>query len=236
MSHVLQIRYDDDVLLQANLRREEFVHEAPILLAGKLYELGRLSSVRAAQLCCMERVQFLMALPPICFAMSVLGSDDIAHEIRFAHRAWPLVILPAPSSPSVWLRRLTVGRLPFGSGADRGGRRDRGRAKRDTASPWGWVSVAARSSAVAGQSTSTLAGCGRVALDRHIGMVAIDWARGRAASAAGLTVTGSLGLGLARPAGWCQRWRLRRSDAIQGVYPDDTLVNRFLAAMGESHT
>ena len=87
MSHVLQIRYDDEVLLQASLRREEFEHEAPILLAGKLYELGRLSSGRAAQLCGMERVEFLMELPRIGVAMSNLGADDIDDEIGFAHRA-----------------------------------------------------------------------------------------------------------------------------------------------------
>jgi len=86
MAHVLEIRYDDDVLLQASLRREEFEREAPILLAGKLYELGRLCSGRAAKLCGMERVDFLMTLPRIGVAISNLRADDIEDDIVFAHR------------------------------------------------------------------------------------------------------------------------------------------------------
>jgi len=84
MGHVLEIHYDDDVLLQASLRREEFEREAPLLLAGKLYELGRLSSGRAAKLCGMERVDFLMTLPRIGVAMSNLRADDMDDDIRFA--------------------------------------------------------------------------------------------------------------------------------------------------------
>jgi len=86
MAHVLEIRYDDHVLLQASLRREEFEREAPILLAGKLYEMGRLSSGRAAKLCGMERVDFLMTLPRIGVAISNLRADDIDDDIVFAHR------------------------------------------------------------------------------------------------------------------------------------------------------
>jgi predicted HTH domain antitoxin len=86
MSHVLEIHYDDDVLLQASLRREEFEREAPLLLAGKLYEMGRLSSGRAAKLCGMERVEFLMALPRIGVAMSNLTTEDVDDDIRFARR------------------------------------------------------------------------------------------------------------------------------------------------------
>lgn len=84
MGHVLAIAYDDDVLLQASLRREEFEREAPFLLAAKLYELGRLSSGRAAKLCGLGRVDFLMALPRIGVAMSNLHAEDIDDDIRFA--------------------------------------------------------------------------------------------------------------------------------------------------------
>ena len=87
MPHVLQIHYDDDVLLQTGLRREEFEREAPILLAGKLYELGCLSSGSAAKLCGMERIDFLMALPRIGVAISNLRADDVGDDIRFARRS-----------------------------------------------------------------------------------------------------------------------------------------------------
>jgi uncharacterized protein len=76
-----------------------------------------------------------------------------------------------------------------------------------------------------------------LAIERSIRIVAIDEVRGRrAATAAGLTVTGSLGLlGLAKTHGLIPRVapyvaRMRTS----GVYLDDTLVNRFLDALGES--
>ncbi len=87
MSHVLKIPYDDDVLLQASLRPEEFEREAPVLLAGKLYEMGRLSSGRAAQFCGMSRVEFLMNLPRIGIPMSNLRPEDIDDDIRFAQSA-----------------------------------------------------------------------------------------------------------------------------------------------------
>ncbi len=86
MSHVLEIHYDDDVPLQASLRRKEFEREAPVLLAGKRYELGRLSSGHAAKLCGMERTEFLMSLPRIGVAMSNLRAEDIDDDIRFAQR------------------------------------------------------------------------------------------------------------------------------------------------------
>ena len=76
-----------------------------------------------------------------------------------------------------------------------------------------------------------------LALRRRIGLVAIDEARGRrAAAAAGLTVTGPLGLlGLAKirgliPAVAPHVVAMRAS----GVYLDDALVNRFLAAVDEA--
>ena len=39
-----------------------FAHELPVLAAVKLYELGRLSSGRAAELAGMSRIEFLLAL------------------------------------------------------------------------------------------------------------------------------------------------------------------------------
>lgn len=82
MNHVLAIQYDDDVLLQTSLRRDEFEREARLLLAAKLYELGRLSSGRAAKLCGMERVEFLLALPRIGVAMSNLRVEDLDDDTQ----------------------------------------------------------------------------------------------------------------------------------------------------------
>lgn len=51
MTHTLQIPYDDSVLLEVSLQQQDFEKEATFLLAAKLFELGRLSSGSAAQLC-----------------------------------------------------------------------------------------------------------------------------------------------------------------------------------------
>ena len=48
--HALTIPYSDDLLLSLKESPEEFEAEARLLLAVKLYELGRLSTGRAAAL------------------------------------------------------------------------------------------------------------------------------------------------------------------------------------------
>ena len=86
MTHTLNIPYDDSVLLETSLTREEFEREAAFLLAAKLYELGRLSSGKAAELCGRERVDFLLALPSIGVSISNLRAEDIDDEVAFAQR------------------------------------------------------------------------------------------------------------------------------------------------------
>jgi predicted HTH domain antitoxin len=50
----------ESVLVGSGQTREAFVAEAKLLLALKLFELGRLSSSRAAELCGVNRVDFLL--------------------------------------------------------------------------------------------------------------------------------------------------------------------------------
>lgn len=82
-SHMLEIEYGDDVLLSAGLTREAFDREARFLLAGKLFELGRISSGQAAVLCGKERVEFLLDLPRIGVSVSNLCEEDLASEMEF---------------------------------------------------------------------------------------------------------------------------------------------------------
>jgi len=84
MTHSLSITYDDSVLLGVSLTREEFEREAPFLLAAKLFEMGRLSSGKAAELCGRGRVDFLLSLQRIGISMSNLGADDADDEVAFA--------------------------------------------------------------------------------------------------------------------------------------------------------
>jgi predicted HTH domain antitoxin len=73
----------EDVLAGLGLSAEEFSEEARWLLAAKLYELGRLSSGKAAQLCGKDRVEFLLALPRLGVSVSNLQPEDADAEIRF---------------------------------------------------------------------------------------------------------------------------------------------------------
>jgi len=60
--NILTIRYSDDVLLSLKESKEEFEEEARYLLALKLYELGKISSGKAAKIAGLSRVAFLMKL------------------------------------------------------------------------------------------------------------------------------------------------------------------------------
>lgn len=68
----------EEVLISLKEDRESFARELRTLAAVKLYELGKLSSGRAAQLAGMGRVQFIMALPR--YRVSAL--DITAREIE----------------------------------------------------------------------------------------------------------------------------------------------------------
>jgi predicted HTH domain antitoxin len=84
MTRTMHIEYDDAFLLSAGMPSLEFEREARFAMAGKLFELGRLTSGRAAQLCGMERVEFLLSLPRIGISSVNLTQDDADDEIRFA--------------------------------------------------------------------------------------------------------------------------------------------------------
>lgn len=80
----LTIEYTDDVLFSLGLSDKEFSKEAKFLLAAKLYELGKLSSGKAATLAEMERVEFLFSLSKLGVPLSNLRSEDLADEFEFA--------------------------------------------------------------------------------------------------------------------------------------------------------
>jgi predicted HTH domain antitoxin len=84
MTRTLSVSYDDSILLESGLTRDAFEREARLLLAAKLFELGRLSSGKAAELCGLERVEFLSSLSRIGVSMSNLGPEDAQDEVDFA--------------------------------------------------------------------------------------------------------------------------------------------------------
>ena len=80
----LNIEFPEGVLLATGLSREEFVREARLLLVLKLFELGRLSSGKAAELCGMPRVEFLRTSSRMRIPVADLDSEEMDREFSDA--------------------------------------------------------------------------------------------------------------------------------------------------------
>ena len=85
--HQMTIEYGEEILFDLGLSPDEFASEARLLIAAKLYDLGRLSSGQAARFCGLGRVEFLLGLRRVGVAVSNLGAEDVQAEIEFAHSA-----------------------------------------------------------------------------------------------------------------------------------------------------
>jgi predicted HTH domain antitoxin len=84
MANTLTIEYADELLFTLGVSGREFSAEAKLLLAAKLYELGRISSGQAARLAGLNRVEFLFSLGRLNVPMSNLQAEDIENEVNFA--------------------------------------------------------------------------------------------------------------------------------------------------------
>jgi predicted HTH domain antitoxin len=69
----LKIPYPDDLLLSLKESPAEFEAEARLLLAVKLYELGKVTTGMAARLAGLGRVAFIFSLAR--FGLSPIGVD-----------------------------------------------------------------------------------------------------------------------------------------------------------------
>lgn len=74
------IEYPDEVRLSLGLTGEQFVGEIRTAAAVKLYELGRLSSGRAAELAGLSRIQFLYELGRYGVDTFLLNEDEIVED------------------------------------------------------------------------------------------------------------------------------------------------------------
>lgn len=83
-NHTLTIEYGDDLLFRLGTSSEKFSAEAKLLLAAKLYELGRLSAGEAAVLADKDRIDFLFSLAEEGLPMSNLREEDLAAELDFS--------------------------------------------------------------------------------------------------------------------------------------------------------
>ena len=84
MQNTLTIEYTDELLFTLGVSNEQFSEEAKLLLAAKLYEMGKISSGQAARLAGKSRVEFLFSLARLNVPMSNLQAEDIKNELKFA--------------------------------------------------------------------------------------------------------------------------------------------------------
>ena len=80
----LEIAYPDDLPKALEKTPEEFERELRFLVAAKLYEIGSISSGRAAELASISRVEFLNKLGRYKISVFNYPLDELEREIRDA--------------------------------------------------------------------------------------------------------------------------------------------------------
>ena len=78
--NVLHIPYTEDLLLSLKESKEQFERHARFLLAVKLYELGKISSGKAAKLAGLRRVNFLLKLGEYKISPFQVSMNEILEE------------------------------------------------------------------------------------------------------------------------------------------------------------
>lgn len=76
----IHIDLPDSVLLATGQSAEEFVRDAKFFLALKLFEVGRLSSGRAAELSGLPRVEFLLRAGHMGVPVADLDEEEMNQE------------------------------------------------------------------------------------------------------------------------------------------------------------
>jgi len=84
MTVEISVQIPEELLISLKEQPESFARELRMLAATKLYELGKLSSGRAAELAGVTRVEFLLALGRYQVAPFALDAETLAQDIANA--------------------------------------------------------------------------------------------------------------------------------------------------------
>ena len=79
----LTIEYPDELLVSLKETKEGFTEELKIAAAVKLYEMGKLSSGKAAKLAGMDKVSFLRVLCK--YGVSISTMEEFEEGMKVAH-------------------------------------------------------------------------------------------------------------------------------------------------------
>ena len=84
MTVTISLQVPEESLVSLKEQPESFARELRMLTAVKLYELGKLSSGRAAQLAGVTRVEFLLALGRYQVSPFALDAETLAQDVANA--------------------------------------------------------------------------------------------------------------------------------------------------------
>ena len=80
----VEVEFPEEVLLSLKEDEAQFAKELKMLAAVKLFELGKLSSGRAAQLAGVTRVEFLLSLGRYKVSPFQLSDQDLQRDVENA--------------------------------------------------------------------------------------------------------------------------------------------------------